>query len=220
MIGKVAALKDDMIQLNNRFKDWDGKAAGLMSVDGIDCPVNEPWPFDKKWHSHKFNGPGVKHEVGVCIRTGFTVWAHGPFVASVGDATIFKETLADLLVDDEGVEVDQGHKGHNKLKTPTTATSQKYRKEKSVARGRHENVNSRLKIFNVLNIPFRHLNPRNKMMAKHGLCFNAIVVIVQLKFQNGEGLYDTEHSAAHEQTLKILLTRSFEQICVHLLILF
>eukprot|EP00957_Ditylum_brightwellii_P080787 6144482-Ditylum_brightwellii.AAC.1 len=27
-----------------------------MSVVGTDCPINEPWPFEKKWYSQKFNG--------------------------------------------------------------------------------------------------------------------------------------------------------------------
>ena len=116
------------------------------------------------------------------------VWINGPFVASANDATIFKEKLAGLLADDEGVEVDAGYKGHAKFKTPTVATSSVYRKQKSQVRGRHENVNGRLKIFNVLNIPFRHSNPRSKMLEKHGLCFDTIAVVTQLKFEAGDSL--------------------------------
>jgi len=64
------------------------------------------------------------------------VWAHGPFVASSGRGV----ALAGVLADAKGVEVDKGHKGHNKLKAPATATCQKDRKEKSVVNGRHENI--------------------------------------------------------------------------------
>lgn len=53
-------------------------------------------------------------------------------------------------------------------------------------RGRHENVNSRLKIFDVLNTPFRHPNPKDEMMEKHGKCFEAIAVVTEIKFKNGE----------------------------------
>ncbi len=37
----------------------------------------EPTEFDSKWQSHKFNGPGLRYEIGICIRTGDVVWAHG-----------------------------------------------------------------------------------------------------------------------------------------------
>jgi DDE superfamily endonuclease len=194
---KIANMKDDVILLDNRLQGYDGSTNSLMSVDGTDCPTMEPWPFDPKWYSHKFNGPGVKYEVGVCIKTGYIVWVNGPFVASTGDATIFKNTLSGILADDEGVEVDKGYGGDNKLKSPQVNSSQSQKKEKAGVRARHENVNSRLKIYNVLNIPFRHLNPRNTMMEKHGMCFNAIAVITQLKFESGEKLYDVKYDSVN-----------------------
>ena len=52
-----------------------------MSIDGTDCRIQEPTPFDPLWYSHKFNGPGVRYEVGICIQTGWIVWVHGPFPA-------------------------------------------------------------------------------------------------------------------------------------------
>jgi DDE superfamily endonuclease len=197
---KVANLKDDVILLDNRLDGYDGSTNALMSVDGTDCPTMESWPFDPKWYSHKFNGPGVKYEVGVCIKTGYIVWINGPFVASTSDATIFKNTLSGLLADDEGVEVDKGYGGDKKLKSPQVNSSKLQKKEKASAVGaRHENVNSRLKIYNVLNIPFRHLNPRYGMMEKYGMCFNAIAVILtQLKFESGgERLYDIKYDSVN-----------------------
>lgn len=52
------------------------------SVDGTDFPINESHPFSPKWFSYKFNGPGVRYEIGVCMRKGITFWcneslAHG-----------------------------------------------------------------------------------------------------------------------------------------------
>ena len=41
-----------------------------ISVDGTDCRIYEPEPFDTKWYSHKFNGPGLRYEIGVCIVSG------------------------------------------------------------------------------------------------------------------------------------------------------
>ena len=192
-LNRIAALKSDVIKLDNRFHGFDGTATCLMSVDGIDCLINEPWPFEEKWYSQKFNGPAVKYEIAVCIKSGYIVWTHGPFVASANDATICINGLVTHLADDEGLEVDAGYKGHDKFKRPETAPNRTGRKQKSVVRGRHENVNSRLKIFDVLNIPFRHLNPSSQMMAKHGKCFDSIAVITQLKFENGESLYEVPY---------------------------
>jgi hypothetical protein len=144
----------------------------MMSLDGTDCPVNEPWPFDKTWYSQKFNGPGVKYEVGVCIKTGYIlVWINGPVVASMNDSTLFKSLLMHLLCEHEGVEIDAGYNGADSLKNPQVSVSRIQCCQKNKVSGRHENVNGRLKIFNVLNIPFRHLKPHEEMMEKHPKCF-------------------------------------------------
>lgn len=198
ILEKVAGLKEQIIVLDNRFDGFDGSTTSLLSVDCIDCPVMEPWPFDEKWYSQKMNGPALKYEVAVCIKSGHIVWTNGPHPASHNDATIFINTLANLLADDEGVEVDGVYKGHNKLKAPTVATSRDERKQKSQARGRHENVNGRLKIFNVLNTPFRHTGEfatrSDVLMEKHGMCFDAVAVITQIGFCLGEKIYDVEFS--------------------------
>lgn len=73
-----AVLSADVIKLEKRFLGFDGSTNCLISVDGTHCPVNEPWPFEKKWYSHKFNGPAVAYEVAVGITTGFIVWINGP----------------------------------------------------------------------------------------------------------------------------------------------
>ena len=66
------------IRLENRFRNDSGKTC-KMTVDGVDCPIQEPIPFDPQWFSHKFRGPGLKYEIAVCIQTGDIVWANGPF---------------------------------------------------------------------------------------------------------------------------------------------
>lgn len=122
-ISRIAVLKEDVIKLDDRFIGWDGTTICLVSVDGIDCMINEPWPFKTKWHSQKFNGPAVKCEVAVCIETARIVWIDGPFPAGKGDSEICKEGLLTLLADDEGVEVDGGCKGDNRFKNPIAAVS-------------------------------------------------------------------------------------------------
>lgn len=199
-IEKIASLKDQLIVLDNRFEGFGGTTQCLLALDAFDCMVLEPWPFDTKWYSVKFNGPGVKYELGVCIKTGRIVWLNVPFPAGKQDSKICIETLLTLLADDEGVEVDGGYVGHDKFKAPLAASSRRDRKMKSVVRGRLENVNGRIKVFNVLTFPFRHLNPRTEMMNKHKMCTEAVVVVTELKFENGEGLYDVPYDISYNVT--------------------
>ena len=49
----------------------------FVSLDGTDFRIMEPTEFDPKWWSHKFNGPGLRYEVALCIRTGDIVWVNG-----------------------------------------------------------------------------------------------------------------------------------------------
>ena len=191
-VKRIAELKDDLISLDNRFGGLDGEAHTncFMSVDGTDCPIYEPWPFNPKMYSEKFNGPAVKYELGVCLKTGWIVWVNGPFRGGLGDKTIFKDGLATLLFEEEGVEVDKGYTGDDRFKTPGIGLTSQKRKMKSNARSQHEAVNGRLKQFNVLSTHFRHMKPNKEvMMQKHKLCFHAVVVITQLKFQSGATVF-------------------------------
>ena len=52
----IAALKPDVIVLDRRFDNFNGTQHCLMSIDGIDCMINEPWPFEKKWYSKSLTG--------------------------------------------------------------------------------------------------------------------------------------------------------------------
>ena len=62
---------------------------------------------------------------------------------------------------------------------------------KSNARAQHEIVNERLKQFNILTTHFRHMKPdKESMMERHGMCFRAVAVITQLKFMNGENIWN------------------------------
>lgn len=201
-VKKISDLKDQVIRLENRFvNDPDPNTAGVkcfMTVDGIDCPVFEPHPFNIEMYSHKFNGPGLKYEVAVCIKTGFIVWINGPFVAGTSDASILNNGLSNEIPEYEVVEVDGGYRGCPKGRLPDQGINSGERKQKSVARGRHEVVNGRLKQFNVLASHFRHMKPnKERMMERHSWCFNAIAVITQLKFESGEKTFDVEYNVKY-----------------------
>ncbi|CAJ1955890.1 unnamed protein product [Cylindrotheca closterium] len=164
-----------------RFDGWDGKTHCVISVDGVDCPIQEIWPFDEAIFSKKLNGPGYKYEIGICIATGAIVWVNGPFKAGRNDKTIFEhDGLMQALCEDEGVEVDMGYQGLDQLKNPKISQSKKDGMQKSKARARHKNVNGELKKFVVLDQVFRH-NPKTK----HQACFEAVAVICQMQHDFG-----------------------------------
>ena len=146
----IVSLESRVIVFGNRFKNWDGKTRCLISIDGTDVPIHEPGDRSSIWWSHKFNGPGVRYEVGVCIQTAEIVWFRGPFPCNVSDREIFDTFLAQKLIPGEGVEADSGYRGRDQIFTPGIAKTRAERKQKSQVRGRHENVNSRLKVFGVM----------------------------------------------------------------------
>ena len=82
IVRKISGLKDKPICLQKQFDGLCGVAVTncFTSTDGSDCPVFEPWPFDKKMHAHKLNGSGVRHEMAVCVQMTLIVQIDGPFM--------------------------------------------------------------------------------------------------------------------------------------------
>lgn len=66
------------VKWENRFKNSESKNMHV-SLDGTDFEIREPIPFNKKWYSHKFKGPGIRYELSLSIVEGDIVWASGGF---------------------------------------------------------------------------------------------------------------------------------------------
>jgi hypothetical protein len=173
---------------DKRFRGWNGENICLVSIDCTDCPIQEPWPFDRANYSVKLNGPALKYELAISIKSYDIVHVNGPFAASESDTTIFRERLMGLLCKDECVECDSGAKGELQLKHPKVAQSRVDKQMKYTVRACHEIVNGELKLFNCLNACFRH-HP-----SKHESCFKAITVIVQLGHGHGKVLFPVEYN--------------------------
>jgi hypothetical protein len=151
-----------------------------MTVDGTDCPICEPQPFSAHWYSHKFKGAGLRYEVGVCIQTGDIVWVNGAYpCGSWPDLKIFRHRLKGMLGPNEMVEADKAYRDE-KCRLPGSYVSVADRQAHTRARARHEAVNARLKIFQVLRKAFNH------NIHDHQHCFFACAVITQLAFNNNE----------------------------------
>lgn len=141
--------------------------------------IKEPAPFDRHWYSHKFKGPGVRYEVGVCCRTGYIVWVNGPFAAGGWpDLEIFKEDMINYLDAGERVIADNGYPTGGLYTIIPKTVDVHDKRIHSLVRARHEIVNRRLKQFQVLGERFRG------GLDNHGIIFWAVAVITQLALKH------------------------------------
>jgi len=173
------------IRWENRFINDIGRTCKI-TVDGTDFRIYEQHPFNKKWYSHKFHGPGVRYEVGLCIQTGHIVWIRGPFPCGRWpDIKIFKRELMQMLLPGEKAEADKGYRGYpHHIRTPGMAVSHADLRAKKNARGRHDTVNKRFKQWGALKQVYRH------DIDEHYLIFKYVAVITKLCLENGEPLYN------------------------------
>ena len=104
-------------------------------------------------------------------------WVSGPWPAgNFSDLRIFRQDMKDALDVGEYVIAD-GTYADEKCLQPPRSTHSAY-SQLSQIRARHENVNGRLKIFNVLNLKFRH------GLHRHRNCFMAVVNITSLSLES------------------------------------
>lgn len=170
------------IKWENRFMNSFPGQNCYVSLDGTDFMILEPTPFEKKWFSHKFKGPGVKYEIGVCIQNGWIVWTNGGVpCGEFSDLKLAREAYIFAVEEDELTLADKGYNDMQYFVYPVTNDSTAARQKEIMAR--HETVNMRIKRFGVMQKIFRH----NLLL--HPKCFHAVVNIVQLSIENGEPLY-------------------------------
>jgi DDE superfamily endonuclease len=149
-----------------------------ISVDGTDCPIQEPTEFSGRWYSHKFKGAGLRYEIGVCLQTGWIVWKNGPYPAgSYPDLLIARDSLYQHFPQGEMYIADSGYRDGGERAVTPSGRNNVFEKMTSSARARHENVNSRLKNFKILSAPYRNV------IHTHYIFFHAIVNMVQVEIQ-------------------------------------
>jgi hypothetical protein len=138
----------------------------------------EPSEFDPKWWSHKFNGPGLRYEIAICIRTGDIVWAHGGVPCGEWpDLRLARNAFIDRLLPGEKAIADGGYRDHHYFDFTNGAQQRK------PILARHETVNGRIKLFRCMKERFRHA------LYLHPRFFHAIVNLTQIMIDNGEPLY-------------------------------
>ena len=144
----------------------------------------EPSEFDPKWWSHKFNGPGLRYEVGICIRTGDIVWANGGVPCGEWpDLRLARNLIIHFLQEGEKIIADRGYNDLNYF-SPPSGNEGDQQKRRILAR--HETVNRRIKQYCCMSYKFRH------SLQLHPRFFHAVVNLTQLMIENGEPLYPVE----------------------------
>lgn len=162
-----------------------GRSSALVTIDGTDMPIE--LGFNKAFYGVKFNHSGLKYEIAVCIATGHIVWINGPFRCGENDLNVSRTAITGALDEGEKTVADGGYRGEpHHIRTPTDGSDQQ-RRMQDLARSRHETVNGRLKVFEVLGATrFRH------DIKFHSCCFRAVAVITQLSFENGSPPFSVE----------------------------
>ena len=170
-----------------RFPQNGFELTFILSVDGTDCRIEEPRPFNKSWFSQKFKGPGVKYEVALDVLTGRCVWISGPYRASKSEITIYREEgLMNLIPEGKLVVADKGLRGEpNTVSFPNSLDDDDVAELKKRIRARQETFFARMKSFKVLKESFRH----KPVLEKHKACFEAVAVLVQYGIDNGFPLF-------------------------------
>ena len=160
-----------------------------ISIDGTDCCICEQYPFDGKWFSHKFKGPGLRYELAVCILTGQIVWIFGGFpCGEFPDLKIFRLGLLDIIDHDERVIADGGYKGEESIWAKGHSDNYLTNKIEGVIRARHETINSRLKNFSVLSTRFRH------SLDMHSRCFHACAHLIHLVMKHEMPAFEVDYN--------------------------
>lgn len=204
MVEAIASLHGKVIRMDDRFIGWNGKSLCLLTVDGIHCRVQEPWPFDPQMWSHKTNGPALMYEIAVSIFNGRICWINGSFKAAYSDKDVFvNEGLAEALEGDwECVEADAGYRSkdtklkelnalYNRIVTKGMYHTREDGHQKSIKRACHETANSRIKSFGIMDTRFR------SSLGKHSVCFFAVCVLVQLGLKDEKSLFKSDYDVVY-----------------------
>ena len=155
----------------------------IVSVDGTDCRIKEPQPFDQKWFSQKFKGMAVKCKVALDVLPGRCTWINGPFMGGKSKMMIFQEeSLMDLIPEEKLAVANKGLRSEpGKASFSNHLDKEKVAELKRWMRAHQKTFFACMKSFKVLSERFHH----KLVMEKHKACFETVAVLVQCSIDNG-----------------------------------
>ena len=167
------------IKWENRLINDDGSPC-KVSVDGTDFRTVEWKPFNSARKSHKFNGPGLRYEVVIAIKTGFIVSLNGPFLCgSHPDLRIARQWLHNVLPPGEFYVADGGYRDKHGPSVVQSMVPENEIRAFKLIRARHETVNGRFKEWKILGNTCRHHE------SCHASVFHAMATITQIEIADG-----------------------------------
>ena len=183
------SLKSKKIKIGKFKKD----TIYVYSVNGVHFHTRESRKTPtKRVYSHKFHGPGVAYKVGIAIFENCILWSKGPFQASTPDCTIFQQKDSgafhpDMPQGKKGI-ADSGYKHLNEhIAIHREGHSKEMTNHINCVRACHENIYSRLKVFNILSDSFRGSWEKHD---KNKIFFEGCLVLVQYNIENGHPIME------------------------------
>ena len=167
------------IKWENRLIHDNGSIA-KVTVDGTDFETIEYMPFNPGRKSHKFDGPGLRYEVALAIKTGWIVHINGPFLCGAWpDLRIARNKLHYMLPPGEKYLADVGYMCYSAPSITKQECPAHERDAVNSLLARHETVNTRFKDWGILK------NKYTLEEDKHRTVFYAIAVITQIEIVHG-----------------------------------
>ena len=190
-VQKISALKHEKII----FPDDFGENIWVLSLDCIDCPIEEiqgqEVSQDSELFSFKFHGAGLRYEFGIDLFRSNLIWINGCFLpGKYPDNKIFTDFGLKEKLESIGKKAlaDRIYNGYPQVCSTFNAVDRPVvSKFKARAQMRHEQFNGMVKEFKCMSEKFRH---KPDKPAKHQMCMEAVCVICQYRMELGEPLFD------------------------------
>jgi hypothetical protein len=161
----------------------------MLSVDGIHCPITEPWPFSSEWSSYKLGGKaGVNYEIGLLIHKPKLAWVERyTKPGKENDLLVFwrkfKPALNAMQITGRKIIADGiygAEPDYASIKNDFDPQDIKHFKNR--VSSRHENFNGLLKNYACLTKKFHH------GLDWYKICFRAVCCLVMFQMESGGAL--------------------------------
>ena len=174
----------------NQRRDKDPVLGCYLSVDGTDCPINEPrrgtHGIDPRYYSHKLNSAGLRYQLITAASDGAPLGLSGPYPAGRWpDLRIYRHSIKRELLPEEKVIVDGGYRDQadSHLLNANALNSEAERALFARVRCRHEVLNGRFKSWSVMSDRYRH------SLESHGGVARAVLNCVAYDIRHGHPLF-------------------------------
>lgn len=174
------------VRYENRFLNTEKDQKCFTSLDTIDFKMSDKAltglrDSTDNYYSEVYKSQGIRYEVGIAVKTGDIVWKYGGLpCGSYPEINLANEAYIYAVKKDE---LTYANKKYHKSKFFITPNHTNVKEHKKIMQ-RHKNLKKKIKYFEILNKPYRHI------IDKHHLCFHAIVNIIQITIKHDTPLIE------------------------------